>query len=348
MFGGGGAFGQPQAKDPNTNGSAEIPDPPTDTVSCLSWSKTSNILAAGSWDKSVRIWEVQPSGVQARMMYQHEGPVLCCAFSGDGSKIVSGGCDNKVKVKMLQTQQEQQVGQHDAPVKEVAFIDELNMVVSGGWDRSLRFWNCQQPTPVATLQLPERVYSMDVKYPLLAVATAERHVLIYNLQNLQANPNPYKSGQTALKMQTRCVSCFPDKTGYAVGSIEGRCSIVYIEDASKNFTFKCHRSNEEIFAVNCIDFHPTMGTFATAGGDGTFIFWDKDQRQRLKQFNTCHQSVTAAKFSAQGDLFAYAVGYDWSKGHEFNHPSLPRKLMLHRVQEAEVKPKPGNNQRARR
>lgn len=32
--------------------------------------------------------------------------------------------------------------------------------------------------------------------------------------------------------------CFPDKTGYAVGSVEGRCSIAYIEDTSKNFAFK--------------------------------------------------------------------------------------------------------------
>ncbi len=34
--------------------------------------------------------------------------------------------------------------------------------------------------------------------------------------------------------------CFPDKTGYAVGSVEGRCSIAYIEDTSKNFAFKWH------------------------------------------------------------------------------------------------------------
>ena len=49
--------------------------------------------------------------------------------------------------------------------------------------------------------------------------------------------------------------------------------------------------------------------------------------------------MTAAKFNTPGDLFAYAVSYDWSKGHEFNSPQLPRKVLLHRVQEAEIKPK---------
>jgi len=352
LFGGGGlggGFGQPTQKDANTNQSALVPDSPSDSISCLAWSPAGNILAAGSWDKSVRIWEVSAQGVQARMAIQHEAPVLCCNFSKDGQKIVSGGCDNKVKMKVLATQQEQQIGQHDAPVKEAFFIDEMNMVVSGSWDKTLRFWNMQQPTAVATLQLPERVYSMDVKYPLLVVGMADRHVHVYNLQNLQSNPAPYKQGQTALKMQTRCICAFPDKTGYAVGSIEGRCSITHIEDTAKNFQFKCHRTTDEIFAINDIDFHPSMGTFATGGGDGTFIFWDKENRQRLKQFNSCNYPVTAGKFNALGDMYAYAVSYDWSKGHEGNHPTHAKSILLHKVQEAEVKPKIGtSNQRTRR
>mmetsp|Transcript_3529 Transcript_3529/g.8278 ORF Transcript_3529/g.8278 Transcript_3529/m.8278 type:complete len:359 (-) Transcript_3529:66-1142(-) len=350
MFGAaaGGLGGAPQLKDPNTNQSAVVPEPPADGVSCLAWSPAQNIFAAGSWDKSVRIWEVTSTAVAPRMAYQHEAPVLCCGFSRDGQRVVSGGCDNKVKMKVLQTQQDQQIGQHDAPVKEVFVVDDMNMVVSGSWDRTIRFWNCQQPTPVATLQLPERCYAMDIKYPLMVVGCADRHLLVYNLQTIQQNPQPYKSLQTALKMQTRCVSCFTDKTGYAVGSIEGRCSIAYIEDTSKNFAFKCHRSNEEIFAINSIDFHPTMGTFSTAGGDGSFVFWDKENRQRLKQFNSCHYPITVGKFNAQGDMFAYAVSYDWSKGHEGNHPTLPKAIMLHKVQEVEVKPKPGTGQRAKR
>jgi len=348
MFGGGAAVGgfgaasAPQMKDPNTNASAPVPEPPTDGISSLVWSSTANIFAVGSWDKSVSVYEVTAQAIVPKLKYTHEGPVLCCGFSKDGQRLFSGGGDNKVKMKNLQTQQEQQVGQHDAPVKEVFSVDDMNLVISGSWDKTLRFWDLRQPTPAATLQLPERVYSMDVKFPLCVVGCAERHLLVYNLQQIQQNPNPYKQGQTALKFQTRCVSCFPDKTGYAVGSIEGRCSIAYIEDTSKSFAFKCHRSDKEIFAVNSIDFHPSMGTFATAGGDGIFMFWDKENRQRLKQFNSCHLPVTVGKFSAQGDMYAYAVSYDWAKGHEYNHPSLPKAVMVHKVQEAEVKPKPAN------
>lgn len=222
------------------------------------------------------------------------------------------------------------------------------MVISGSWDKTLRFWDCQQPNPVANLQLPERVYTMDVKYPLLVVGCADRHLLVYNLQTLQQSPQPYKQLQSDMKMQTRCVSCFPDKKGYAVGSLEGRCWISNIEDTSKNFKFKCHRSAEEIFAVNSMDFHPTTGALATAGGDGTFAFWDKENRQRLKTFNSCNYPVTVGKFNATGDMYAYAVSYDWSKGHEANYMNLPKSIMIHKVQEDDVKPKPKPNSNQRR
>ncbi|CAK0884680.1 unnamed protein product [Prorocentrum cordatum] len=74
----------------------------------------------------------------------------------------------------------------------------------------------------------------------------------------------------------------------------------------------------------------------------------QENRQRLKQFTSTNYPITAGKFNAPGDMFAYASSYDWSKGHEGNHPSLPKSIMIHKVQEAEVKPKPGSNARTRR
>lgn len=62
-----------------------------------------------------------------------------------------------------------------------------------------------------------------------------------------------------------------------VGSIEGRVAVQHVEDnqQSKNFTFKCHRDGNDIYAVNSITFHPVHGTFVTCGSDGAYNFWDK-------------------------------------------------------------------------
>lgn len=47
----------------------------------------------------------------------------------------------------------------------------------------LQYWDLRSPTPAHTLTLPERCYTMDVKGPLMVIGTAERHILIYDLNN---------------------------------------------------------------------------------------------------------------------------------------------------------------------
>lgn len=338
---GGGGWPPEPIKDPNTNSDTLAPDSPGDSISCLAWS-SQNYLAAGSWDKSIRIWQVLNNGsaVSASLgaRYEAEAPVLCCSFAGGGQQLVSGGCDQKVRLRDLQAGKDQELGLHDGPVKEVAVVDDLGLVASGSWDKSVRFWTSQQRAPALTLQLPERVYTMDVKSPLLVVGTADRHILAYDLRKVQQNPAPVQQRPSQLRMQTRCVSIFPDRSGFAIGSIEGRCGICYLNASSDNFTFKCHRTDASIYAVNSIDFHPQHGTFATAGSDGNFTFWDKGKRQRLARFNSCYYPITAGKFSADGGLYAYAVSYDWSQGHEVHLQDLPRQVLIHRCAEAEVTP----------
>lgn len=53
---------------------------------------------------------------------------------------------------------------------------------------------------------------------------------------------------------------------YKVGSIEGRVGVHHLDDAQqgKNFTFKCHREGNEIYAVNSLNFHPVRFFNATA------------------------------------------------------------------------------------
>lgn len=83
---------------------------------------------------------------------------------------------------------------------------------------------------------------------------------------------------------------------------------------SKNFSFRCHRDeSKNVFSVNAINFHPTYGTFSTAGSDGTVSFWDKDSKQRLKPFSNVNGTIPCTAFNRNGAIFAYAVSYDWSK-----------------------------------
>lgn len=329
---------------------APVQNSPPETISSLDWSPDGNFLVGGSWDNHVRVWQVQQSGSgiatqpKVQLKQEHKAPVLSCCFSQDGQTVFTAGCDNTAKAWHLQSEQAIQIAQHDAPIKHIAHIPEMSAVVTGSWDRTVRYWDPRQPKEIAKVALKERVYAMDVRHPLLAVGCAEKTMQVVDLRN---PTQVYKEIPSALKMQTRCIATFPDKSGFAYGSIEGRVAISHVEDRQKadNFAFKCHRTEEknrqqECYAVNCISFHP-YGTFATAGSDGSYIFWDKQHKIRLKHpSKSAGNPITAAKFNPQGSLYAYAVGYDWSKGHEHYDRSKPNGIFLHMVRDQDIKPRP--------
>jgi mRNA export factor len=247
-----------------------------------------------------------------------------------------------------------QVAAHEQPIRCTRFMEgpgNQPMLITGSWDKTVKYWDLRSDKPAATLTCQERVYSMDVKNKLLVVATADRYC---NVVNLDKPTEWYKNVHSPLKWQTRCVSCFTDATGFAIGSIEGRCAIQYVEekDAASNFSFKCHRETppatrdiSNVYSVNAISFHPVHGTFSTAGSDGTFHFWDKDAKHRLKGYPSVGGTINSTCFSRNGNIFAYSVSYDWSKGYQANTPQTVNKVMLHPVQAEEVKPRAGPKKR---
>ncbi|QRV95179.1 poly(A)+ RNA export protein [Ceratobasidium sp. AG-Ba] len=323
----------------------ELVNPPTDSISCLSFSPAADFLAVGSWNNEVRMYEVNAQGQsQGRAAFSHEGPVLSVCWNKEGTKVFSGGMDKAGRMYDIQTGQSTQVAAHDDAVKVVRWVDaQGGILATGSWDKTVKYWDTRQPTPIAKIDLPERCYTMDIAYPILAVGVAERQIQVYNLNN---PTTVFRTITSPLKWQTRVVSCFHNGKGFGIGSIEGRVAIQYIDekDSASNFSFRCHRkeqgpskSTTHVFAVNDMSFHPVHGTFSTAGGDGVVSFWDGDSKTRLKSFNPAPGPISCTAFNRTGALFAYAVSYDWSKGHTGMTPDQPNKVMIHLTKEEEVK-----------
>lgn len=352
----------------------ELSNPPTDSVSALAFSPTQDVLAVASWDNNVRLYDVNSQGQsQGKHMYSHQAPVLDLCWSKDGNYLFSAGCDNTAQMFTMSSGQTQQVAQHDAPIKCLAFADVPGagmVLITAGWDKKLKYWNLSSPTPIASVDLSDRAYAMDVADKLLVVATGDRQIHVINLTNPTAI---YKSIESPLKWQTRVVKCFPTGDAYAVGSVEGRVAIQYpgASDDKKNYSFKCHRydipvgsmpgtpavsGSQQVFAVNSITFHKVQGTFCTGGSDGSLTFWDGVARIKLKSFS-CKElgngdtdirppqfgtPIVATSFNHNHEIFAYALSYDWSKGHGGVPPqgSNITKVMLHPVKPDEVNKKP--------
>lgn len=370
---GGGNTTQPQANSSqyNPNNDLELPAAaaPKDTVSSIKFASNSNLMLVGSWDNSVRCYDVQTTAnghaqaVVPKAMIQHEQPVADVAFKGDGSGSFSASYDGQIKWWPFTASEGQLIGQHDGPVRHIRWIEDKQILVTGSMDKTLRYWDLRQSTAAMTVQLPERVFAMDASSPMVVVALGSSHpqldqreVQVFDMNKPQQpfiTMSKKQNDQIPLKQQYRSIAIFADKSGFALGSVEGRVAIQYVnaQQTTNNFAFKCHRDKTRnlIYSVNSINFHPVHGTFATTGSDGIYHFWDKDSKQRLHMSKRCTYggtpdtpaAITASGFNHNGAMFAYAIGYDWSMGHENYNPGRSTNvIMIHNPEPAEVLKRP--------
>ncbi|KAG7383197.1 mitotic spindle checkpoint protein Bub3 [Phytophthora pseudosyringae] len=329
----------------------ELQAPPSDGVSCLRFGSRSQLLVS-SWDASLRVYE----GAQLRMRVELEAPVLSCSYGKGDAEAFAGGLDCAVKQVDLNTRQTTALGTHEAAVRHVGYSREFGLAVSGGWDGAVKVFDVRNGdnAQIHEAKLPGKVFAMDVRSHLVAAATADRQVAVFDLRNFA---QPLVRKESPLKYQMRCVSVFPDLTGYALASVEGRVALEYFEDEQeaadpakkkRSYAFKCHRGKVDdqtlIYPVNSIAFHPTYGTFATGGCDGVVNLWDGANKKRITHLRQYPTSIAAMEFNHDGSVLAIAASYTYEQGEKEYVPLEAEihpndAIFLHTVQDSEVRPK---------
>ncbi|CAE5960013.1 unnamed protein product [Arabidopsis arenosa] len=191
-------------------------------------------------------------------------------------------------------------------------------------------------TEIGTYQQPERVNSISLAGNRLVVATAARHVNIYDLRNMS---QPEQRRESSLKYQTRCVRCYPNGTGYALSSVEGRVSMEFFFIYQRLLKLKNMLSNVTGNQRMEGTLSTLYGTFATGGCDGFVNVWDGNNKKRLYQYSKYPTSIAALSFSRDGGLLAVASSYTFEEGDK---PHEPDAIFIPSANEVEVKPKPRN------
>ncbi|GMH45619.1 hypothetical protein BSKO_13576 [Bryopsis sp. KO-2023] len=319
----------------------KLPSPPSDGVSAVRFSSTSDLLLVASWDASIRLYDANER--QMRGMVSHGAPVLDCNFQ-DEKSVFSGGLDGKVQSHDFYHQGNPIVlGNHQKAVRCVEYLKEQGLVASGGWDGVLNLWDPRQyQSPIVSIQLPGKVFTAAHTAERLVVGTSERHVLVYDLRNISGG-QPDEHRESSLRHQTRCIRSFPDGQGYGLGSTEGRVAIEFFGSSNegRKYAFKCHRkkveNREVVYPVNAIAFHPVHGTFATGGCDGAVYVWDGDNKKRLSQVSGFPASIAALDFNRNGTLLAIASSYTFEQG-EKDHAG--DEIYVRPIQDSEAQPKP--------
>lgn len=218
--------------------------PPDDGITSLSFAPNSDRLLLSSWDGTVRLYDTRTDSQE--QLHETSAPALDASFALDDTKGFVGCVDGKLYLLDFKGNELSLLGSHQKGVKSVEYCNSTGVTVSGGWDRKMKLWDPRSSSPLtASCNIKGKVFNLSVSGYRVVVATSERHVTIYDVRKTD---KPEQDRLSSLQHQLRTVRCFPDGTGYAVGSVEGRIAIEYFDPSpavqAKKYAFKCHRKTD--------------------------------------------------------------------------------------------------------
>ena len=113
------------------------------TIRTGAFSKDGRLLATGSSDQSIKVWDVA-TGRNVFTFRGHEDGVCPVVFSPDGTRLASGSADQTIKIWDMQTRQQVlTLKARTGAVLSVALNAERGLLVSGSDDRIVRIFEAR-------------------------------------------------------------------------------------------------------------------------------------------------------------------------------------------------------------
>ncbi|EIW79441.1 WD40 repeat-like protein, partial [Coniophora puteana RWD-64-598 SS2] len=134
------------------------------SIVTLAYSPNGQLIATGTVDKKIRIWEALTVGQVGDALEGHAGYIQALAFSPDGRRLVSGALDDGLRVWDVDTH-EIIAGpfEDDAHtwIRSVMYSPDGELIASGGNDGLLCLWNAYTHERVAMIQHSGPVTSLS-------------------------------------------------------------------------------------------------------------------------------------------------------------------------------------------
>ena len=110
-------------------------------VNTVAFSRDSKILASGSEDGNLYLWDVE-TGKRLKALTEDTENIFSVVFSSDGKTLASGNAGNTVRLWDIDTGEklETLIG-HTNWVFSVAFNPDGRTLASGSWDKTIRLWD---------------------------------------------------------------------------------------------------------------------------------------------------------------------------------------------------------------
>lgn len=134
-------------------------------ISTIAWSPDSKVVASGSDDKLIRLWDIETGKSFPTPLQGHHNYVYSLAFSPKGNMLVSGSYDEAVFLWDVRTARlMRSLPAHSDPVSGVDFVRDGTLVASCSSDGLIRIWDTSTGQCLKTVVHEDNAHVISVRF----------------------------------------------------------------------------------------------------------------------------------------------------------------------------------------
>lgn len=300
----------------------------TAAVQALAFSPDEQVLATGSWDGTVKLWNLESGDLL--WCEHHISSVQCLAFTPDGLTLASGGDDATIQFWEVSTGKHlQTLSGQCSPVYALAWNPDGRLIATGGFDGTISLWQIQgrqatHPDSATHILMghhgPVRSVAFSPDGRMLASGSFDRTVKLWDVDTGEERET--LTGHTA---PVNAVTWSRDGRFLASGSRDQMIWLWEIEQRSYRLALYGHTA-----VVHALAFMPDSRSLLSGSEDGTVRVWDVERGQCKRVIQGYSVTLYDVSWNATGTQLASAGSDALVTIWQYDGKIAPRLLHGHR------------------
>ena len=277
----------------------------TSTVSSVVFSPDGRMLASGSFDYSLRLWNVG-NKKELRVLNGHTSVVTSVAFSLNSQILASGSWDNTVRLWDVASGAElHKLEGHKGTVNAIAFSPDGRTLASASSDNTLKLWDVVSGKELRSLErhiFPVTSVAFSPNGRMLASGGWD-HILLLDVESWKE----LRKLGGKISLVSRVVFSPDGRTLASVG-YDDALTLWNVDSGKELRKLKGHTET-----VNAMAFSPNGQILASASNDQTLRLWDVVSGKETRKLEGHADAISSVAFSPDGRTLVSASSDDTLK-----------------------------------